>query len=159
MILFLNNKYCHVFLFLFCWIKSYIFTHNSLHITLKTKAKENIGCKYLFRITRVNINYALFFYIEIRQIPFPKVDDSLAVSDDTEQPCPIGIRCVAPGHSLVVRVSAVIFLVTQCTLWVFMWGLTVPALTRVPKLRHIVSSKVELSLWVRVRDTFQWWSR
>lgn len=61
MILFLNNKYCHVFLFLFCWIKSYIFTHNSLHITLKTKAKENICCKYLFRITRVNINYALFF--------------------------------------------------------------------------------------------------
>lgn len=77
--------------------------------------------------------------------------------DVTVVPSFIGVGCVAPGPLFVVGASAVILLVTQCTHRVFVRGLTVPALALVSGLCKVVSSKVEFSLWVGGRDTFQRW--
>lgn len=87
----------------------------------------------------------------------PKDRGSLTRWDVTIVPSFIGVSCVAPGPLFVVGASAVILLVTQCTHRVFVRGLTVPALALVSGLCKVVSSKVEFSLWVGGRDTFQRW--
>lgn len=79
----------------------------------------------------------------------------LTLRNVTVGPTFIRIYSVTPRTADVVRVTAVIVLVSDRRVTMFMRRLTVPALAQVPWLSHILGPEIQSTLRIRVWKTLQ----